>query len=247
MRALVIAAALASLLGAGLAHAITFAPGKKPDPFAPGKECDAPKLSSYGDYVHQWSSKYDLIFSPRDYPMWIWRCEASGYASFPADFAKISDTERPKIAAYLAKANFGPRLKAGDLSPEVLQHLEQLYALRDKDEMFRVYFLRYLAWQYRAKPIADEYRRKALDLYVGMVDRLTGNDLLEALYILGFYSYKFGRVDDAKKYFERLKTVETVDPETKKTYRGAPYLEGLAKEVLDGKADDKVRFANETN
>jgi hypothetical protein len=70
---------------------------------------------------------------------------------------------------------------------------------------------------------------------------------LETLYILGFYSHKFGRLDDAKKYFEQLKTVETIDPETKKPRHGAPYLEALSKEVLEGKADDSVRFKNEPN
>jgi len=42
---------LASALAlASAAHAITFSPGTKPDPFAPGKTCDAPQLASYGAF-----------------------------------------------------------------------------------------------------------------------------------------------------------------------------------------------------
>jgi Uncharacterized protein conserved in bacteria (DUF2225) len=231
------------------ASAITFSNGTKPDPFAPGKTCDAPQLASYGSYVYDWPSKYDLVFSPQDYPMWIWRCEASGYVSFPREFETISDAERPRIAAYLAKAQFGPKVKADGLSDVLLQHLERVYALRDLDDEFRAYFMRYLAWQYRVKPIADEYRKKAFDIHQTMLQSgtLKGTDLAETLYILGFYSYKFGRADEAKTYFAKIKNVETIDPETNKPRRGLPYLETLAKEVLGGKADDGVRFKNDQN
>jgi len=241
----------AALALAASARAITFGNETKPDPFAPGKTCNTPQMHSWGSYVYGWSSKYDLIFSPRDYPMWVWRCEESGYISFPSEFGKFSDAEKARIAKYLAEANFGPTLKAerGGLSEAVLLHLERLYELRDHDDLFRAYLLRYFAWQNRAKPVADEYRKKALVLYRKLLETsdLKGDDLLEALYILGCYSYKFGQVDEAKKYFERIKAVETTDPETKKPRRGAPYLEGLAKDVLEGKADDKVRFANDQN
>src|SRR5262249_50984621 len=86
---LLIVAALATA-----AHAITYSPGSKPDPFAPGKTCDTPQIASYGDYIYDWPSKYDLVFSPRDYPQWIWRCKASGYVSFPHEFASFSGAER---------------------------------------------------------------------------------------------------------------------------------------------------------
>jgi tetratricopeptide (TPR) repeat protein len=247
----VMTGAALALLCAAPSLAITFAPGSKPDPFADGKTCDAPQLASYGDYVRGWSSKYDLIFSPQDYPMWIWRCDVSGYVSFPREFGQFNEAEKARIAAYLKQANFGPKLKdeRGGVSEALLQHLEKIYALRDQDDLFRAYLLRYFAWQYRAKPAADEYRKKAFDLYLKLLNAnaLKDGDLLEGLYVLGFYSYKLGRIDDAKKYFDRLKAVETIDPKTKEVRRGAPYLEDLGKEILAGKADDKVRFANDTN
>jgi hypothetical protein len=243
-----LALAVSALALAETAHAITFGNETKPDPFTPGQTCSTPEMHSWGGYVYGWPSKYDLIFSPRDYPMWIWTCPVSGYVSFPAEFGKFSEAERGRIATYLAEAKFGPTLKTGStLSEPVLQHLEKLYALRDHDELFRGYLLRYFAWQYRAKPIADEYRKKAVVLYKKLLDAdaVKGNDLLETLYILGFYAYKFGNVEEAKADFARLKDVETIDPETKKPRRGSTYLETLAAEVLVGKADDKVRFANE--
>jgi hypothetical protein len=117
------------------------------------------------------------------------------------------------------------------------------------DEPFRAFFMRYLAWQYRAKPIADDYRKKAFDIHLKMLQggALKGDALAETLYVLGFYAYKFGRKDDALKYFAQLKDVETIDPDTKRPRRGEPYLENLAKEVLEGAADDAVRFKNEQN
>jgi tetratricopeptide (TPR) repeat protein len=240
------------LLGATLAHAITFAPGTRDDPFAPGKKCDAPMLASYGDYVYDWPSKYDLIFAPRDYPQWIWRCESSGYVSFPHEFGSFNnDAEKARIAAYLTQANFGPKLTAlkSGMSDALYQHLEKIYALRDPDEVTRAYLMRYLAWQHRNKPAADAYRRKAVEIYKKLLAAKTLKevDLLEALYILGFYSYKLGQKAEATKYFDQLKTTVTTDPKTREQKRGAPFLENLAKDVLAGKADDKVRFANEPN
>lgn len=246
-RSLLMAATVAAL-SAGAAYAITFIPGSKPNPFAEGKTCDAPQVGSMGTYVYEWASKYDLIFSPVDYPMFLWRCETSGYISFPSEFDKFKPGEKERIGAYLAQAKFGAKVKSGNgLTDEILQHLEKLYALRDPDLESEVFMLRYFAWQYRAKPIADEYRRKALALYKKLLDggTLKDRDLVEALYILGFYSYKLGDVTAAKAYFDRMKATPIVDPETKKPQNGDPFLEKLASEVLAGKADDKVRFANE--
>lgn len=231
------------------AFAITFINSAKPDPFTPGAKCDTPELGSTGGYVYDWPSKYDLVFSPQDYPMWIWRCEGSGFVSFPYDFEKISEAEHQRVGAYLAQAKFGPKVKSAPISEELLQHLEKVYALRDKDDAFRAFFMRYMAWQYRGKPEADQYRQKAFDIHLRMFQSrvLKGSDLAETFYILGFYSYKFGRPVEARNYFAQIKDVETTDPETKKPRRGVPYLENLAKEVLEGKADDAVRFKNERN
>ena len=249
MRRYVVTIALA-LLSATSTYAITFAPGTRDDPFAPGKSCDAPMLASYGDYVYDWPSKYDLIYAPRDYPQWIWRCESSGYVSFPHEFGTFAnDAEKARIAAYLAQANFGAKLKdeQSGVSQALLQHLEKIYALRDQDDAFQAYFMRYMAWQHRAKPAADEYRKKALALYTKLLKAgaLKDVDLLEGLYILGFYSYKLGHPNEAKAYFDQLKNAVTIDPKSRVSKRGAPYLENLAKDVLAGKADDKVRFAND--
>jgi tetratricopeptide (TPR) repeat protein len=249
VRPLLIAASIATL-SVSAAYAITFAPGTRDDPFAPGKQCDAPMLASYGDYVYDWPSKYDLIFAPRDYPQWVWRCEASGYVSFPHEFGVFSnDAEKARIAAYLTQANFSSKLTAlkDDLSEELYQHLEKIYALRDPDEAMHAYLMRYFAWQHKNKPAADAYRQKAIDIYKKLLaaNTLKDADLLEAIYILGFYSWKLGHKDEAKTYFEQLKNTVTIDPKTRQQKRGAPFLENLANDVMAGKADDKVRFANE--
>jgi len=248
-RIILIAMSVAALT-AGAAYAITFMPGSKPDPFAMGKTCDAPEVGSMGSYVYEWPSKYDLIFSPVDYPMFLWRCETSGYISFPREFDKFAPGEKERIAAYLADAKFGAKVKPeSGFSDELLQHLEKIYALREPIVERQGFLLRYFAWQYRAKPIADEYRRKAVVHYKKLLDggTLKENDLLEALYILGFYSYKLGDREAAKAYFDRIKTVETIDPETNTRCQTKDIIGRHQVDLLAGKADDKVRFANEQN
>src|SRR6185503_5217525 len=118
--------------------------------------------------------------------MWIWRCETSGYISFPHEFGTFNnDAEKARIAAYLGEAKFGPKLTAmkggNGMSEELYQHLEKIYALRDPDEKMNAYLMRYFAWQHKNKPVADQYRKKAVEMYKKLVaaSALKDVDLLE--------------------------------------------------------------------
>ncbi|MCC6920921.1 MAG: hypothetical protein IT548_17120 [Alphaproteobacteria bacterium] len=243
-RATILAVAL--LAFAGGANAITFDfDATHPDPFADGSKCQTPELASSGGYVYQWPSKYDLVFSPWDYPQFIWRCDKSGFLSFPSDF-ELKPTEKEAVAAFLKTKGSDP-LKGLELIG-LARRMEEIYAVRETDDEFKAFMLRYMAWQLRADPEADAYRRKALGLHKKMLDggTLSGFALQETLFILGHYSYRFGDKAAAQAYFDRIKTVEVKDEDTGQTVKGSEYLEGLAAEVLAGQADDTVRFKSDT-
>jgi hypothetical protein len=237
-------AALAALALAANAAATTFGNETRPDPFAKDKSCDTPELHSWGTYVYDWPSKYDLVFEPQISPFWIWRCEASGYVSFADDFDQLTAAERTRIATFLQTAVYRPKSARDDydISEPLLRHLASLYDLRDKDPKFRAYFLRYLAWQHGQQPAADAYRKKAYELHAKMQQPggwVKTKDELETLYILGFYAFKLGRIGASQVYFRDLDNAWTLESST------ATYLRTLARDVRAGKADDRVRFKNE--
>lgn len=240
----IIVTAFAAFAFAPVGIATTYFIDTQPDPFVPGQACEKPTLGSWGSYIYDAPSKYDLVFAPETEALWLARCETSGFVSLGGDMAQLTAAERKRIESYLKTVD-GPgiiKAAAGNFTDDLLVHLERLYALRDMNAAFRVYFERYLAWQYGSRPSANVHRRKALDLYYKMPAGrwLKSKDDLERLYILGFYARKLGNLAESTGYFRELEGAWTFEFST------AKYLRTLAREVEAGKADDNVRFAKGT-
>ncbi|MFP4003509.1 MAG: hypothetical protein ACLFV8_07035 [Alphaproteobacteria bacterium] len=121
--------------------------------------------------------------------------------------------------------------------------MEAIYALREQTREERAWLLRARAWLYKDDPKADEYRARALRLHEEILDKENpeGTDLIESLYIAGFYSWKLGDREAAEEYFEKARAVKWTDDEGKEQ-SGVPYINGLIDEVRAGKAADEVRF-----
>jgi hypothetical protein len=227
--------------------AITFAPAEKQDPFAGGAKCQTPVMMSWGEYVYEWSSRYDLIISPEDYPVWIWRCPTSGYVSFPRHFEFKSAEEKARIAAFLKSADSSKSVKAADgaITFDLISHLEALYAVRDIGLADRAWLMRYLAWYNKDGATAGEYRKKALALHKQILETTGAEpfDVAASLYSAGFYSRKFGERGDSSAYFNKLKALIAAEKDFK-SWRFPPsfFLE-LTADAEAGKGDDAVRFA----
>ena len=184
------------------------------DPIAPGKTCDVDQPVSFGSYIYELPSKYDLVFWPLTSEKWVWHCEHSGFTAFGRDF-KITDKERQDIRDYLASTYDG-----GADAVSRLRLLEGIYELREKDAHFRNLTLRVLARRYQELGYiekANEYRRIALMQIRDLL--LTDLELrrkLEYLFIAANYARQVDDRDASDEYLSQLtKTIDQMSSEVK--------------------------------
>ena len=181
MRAL--SAVFVLLIAAFPAEATDFVPSEKPDPFVEGAMCTVPELLSYGGYVYQWPSRFDLVFEP--WVSLIAKCRASGYAGFTDDFDDLTESEKPRIAEFLKTHPWRASFDEPTGEQAMLDQLEAIYALQDRTLKEQAYILRVRAWLYGKEPHADEYRSKALAVHKRILAEQDpkGVDLMENLYV----------------------------------------------------------------
>lgn len=186
------------------ASATTWVPVTRDDPILPGEHCEVSEPASWGSYIYQWPSKWDQVFWPFVDSHGLWSCAESGFVAFIGDFEGISDDERERIANYL-QAN--PVDAEGGLALRpLLDRLEAIYALRDKEDAFRLRLLRVLAyWHENAlddPEAARRYRGRALE---GIRHALEDPDLdpprrMEYLFVAAAYSRWLGDVPASDEF-----------------------------------------------
>lgn len=201
--------------------ATTWGEAQVDDPIKEGAKCEVNEPGSYGSYIYSWPSKYDQVFWPITVPQGIWYCSESGFVAFIGDFDGITDKEKADIAAYLK--NREQKLGNGK---DLLVRLEEIYALRDKDDAFRNKLNRVLArWYQDLEDIgrANEYRRVALAEIERWLQK-GGKDegrRLEYLYLAANYTRLFGKIEASDEYIARLEqAAENVRSEKLKGFAG---------------------------
>lgn len=185
--------------------ATTWGPQQVPDPIKPGGVCQVSVPASYGSYIYNWPSKYDQVFWPLTDAHGIWFCASSGFVAFIGDFKDMSDADRAKIAAYLAKNH-----KSG-AEPELmdkLQRMEDLYALRTKDKTFQITLLRALAYlheEHGDQAGATRLRHKALEEIRQVLAAEPGEQQrFEYLFVSAAYERKFGNDKASDEALKKL-------------------------------------------
>lgn len=226
---------VATLLTAGLGYATTWVIAERADPIT-GDKVKVSDIMSYGGYIYQWPSKFDLVFWPFTDENWIWFCPRSGYAAFGSDFEKLSAPEKERLQAWLKTNYDASKPPRGHF--EKLAWLEKVYTARQMDEDFWRHFYRVAAYVLREDTNASlAYVRKALVL----IDKhLAGNPsgmaLIESLYLKGEYSRRLGEIGTARECFEKVKSAKYTEDGAGKA--GHPYFLALVKDreaLLEGK------------
>lgn len=209
------------LIGAS-ASGTTFISGKKTDPIG-GETVTVHDVASWGSYIYDAPSKYDLVFWPFTDELWIWFCPESGYASFGDDFDKVTDEEKARLALWL-KENYKPSERP-TTHKEKLAWLERVYGQRQKDRDFWCRFHRLMAYVHADDPqTALTYVRKALPL---LEEQLKfdpkGTARIQVLFLLGEYHRRLGDPQEARRYFRQVKAAKyTNDDGIERT--GHPYF-----------------------
>jgi hypothetical protein len=182
--------ALACLCAAPAA-ATTWVAADIDDPLAPGRKCEGQQPASWGSYIYHWPSKWDQVFWPHVDPEGVWTCPASGLVAFMGDL-ELTDAEKAKLRAYLdALPERSVRSRAGQLA-----RLEAVYALREKDEEFRILLLRVLAYAHEElgdAAAAAKYRADAMArMRTALAGTLDASTRAEYLFVAAAYAREAG-------------------------------------------------------
>lgn len=219
------------LLIAGTAFATTWGQSDKTDPLS-GEKVTAYEIRSYGSYIYNWESKYDLVFWPLTDEKWICFNPKNGYAAFNDDFEKVSDEEKKTLTDWLTK-NYKPSqsLKSHE---EKLAWLEKVYSQRKMDNDFWCRFYRLMAYACREdRKKSMEYVKKAIPLLETKLKN-TAEDTecdinIQILFLLGEYYLRTGEAEKSKQYFARVRTAKYKDEDGKERV-GHPYFIGLVRD-----------------
>jgi len=130
--------------------------------------------ASWGSYVYQWSSKFQLVFWPQTYPTSLYICKRCHYAAWMWDFKKLKPEQIEK--ARQAIADFGSAPNAAkylDVPMSVrLGIAERVYQTQAKDDLFWSRYYRVVGYHLarEKKPLeAQKARSKARDILAKLV------------------------------------------------------------------------------
>ncbi len=200
-------------------NATTFFPSKVDDPFSNGK-MTIQEIVSYGTYIYQWDSKYDMVFWPYISEEWIAFSPKSGFICFSGEH-EVTDEEKAILAHWLEQ-NYDKKNKPKNHVEKLIWLLEVTKARGSADD----YWIRYLnrlithiAAKAGEKDIAVEYLKKSLKLheeYEKTIDYEAGYvepSIFDHLYIMGEYNRRLGNNEAAKGFFKRVKNLKYKDEE----------------------------------
>jgi hypothetical protein len=202
---------------------------------------------SYGDYIYDWPSKYDLVFWPLTSENWICLNLKNGYAAFNSDFEKVSNEEKKTLKRWLGQ-NYKPS-QAPKSHAEQLGWLEKVYRQRKTNVDFWSTFYRLMAYVHRNdQKQSMEYVKKALPLLEAQLKANPGAIArINILFMLGEYNRRTGEAKKAKEYFTQVKTAKYKDKDGQER-TGHPYFvklvqdcENLPKDKSLNESDADVR------
>jgi hypothetical protein len=210
------------LLATGRVSAITWLPSNKMDPLT-GQKIACLNVGSFGGYIYEYPSKYDLVFWALTDEKWICFNPKNGYGAFNGDFEEVTEEEKATLTKWL-KENYKPD-QAPKSHLEKLQWLEKVYGQRKMDDAFFCQFYRLMAYMHADdKEKSIEYVRKAVPILRKQLEGdLTGVERINVLYLLGEYSRRLGDGAKAKEYFAQVKIAKYKD-EDGKEQTGHPYF-----------------------
>jgi hypothetical protein len=208
------------------------------------KSTEMEVIASYGSYIYNWPSKYQLIFWPSTTGYGVYFCEHCHLAMFMGDFQDLAKEPKEKREA-VAKAIAPLKKKQPDKRyyqiPMIyrLKIAEAAYRQLDKDDAFWCRFYRIKGYHHAGEGDAQgakAARRKALELAEKMIkDRVAEPPAKELIFIKGSMQYFTGQKEKAQATLQMvaetpLKPSKTITEEHAKN--ATLYLDGLARDTL---------------
>jgi hypothetical protein len=244
------------LLAAALAYGATARAAAVTTWFPQEFECPVCKtkntflvVGSYGSYIYQWPSKFELVFWPLTDSPTVYACKQCHVATFMWDFEGLPKEKHEELRKRLAafKFEYGPARGGYDKEAEYLRipsterllAAEQTYQVLGRDDEFWCRFYRTLGHHYegeKKQAQADEARRKALLLAERMLaDKAREGSRKELLFITGAMRHFLRDAAGALKDFreaEQLKySSKELGPEKSKNFD--EYLSDLLRQYFE--------------
>lgn len=184
-------------------------------------------VGSYGSYIYQWPSKYELVFWPWTDSPAVYSCKTCRLSAFMWDFAGTPKEKHAEIRRRLEHFKLeyarprGEHDEGADYlrvpSTRRLLAAEQVYQVLGRDEDFWCRFYRTLGHHYAAEKKqaeADEARRKALAVAERLLaDKARAGERKEFLFITGAMRHFLGDDAGALKDFREAEGLKYVSGE----------------------------------
>lgn len=216
-------------IGPGAAFSTTWWPTRVADPVTQ-EGISVQIYGSYGSYIYNWPSKFDLVFWPYTDEEWIWLNPKSGYGAFANDFNDVSAEQAAHLKQWL-KANYSQH-EAPQSHQEKLIWLEAVYHQRQMDAEFWCHFNRLMAYMFKHdRQISLSYVQKTMPLLQGKLRAdPNGFERIQVLYLLGEYSRRLGDKSNSKDFFKQAESA-TYQDEEGRLQQGHPYTNSLIQEI----------------
>ena len=185
------------------------------------------QVGSYGSYIYQYPSKYQLIFWPfTDSPSW-YSCKQCGYTAFMGSFEKPPLDKLAELTKVLKTIDLPAQkiVPGKDVkeSPPYLQlpvsarllAIEKIQrATANNDDEYWSHFYRVLAYHLSAEgkgTEADGARRKALSIIETMLSRKDDGKRKELLYVAAAMHHFLSEDEQAQKLFNDARVLSYND------------------------------------
>lgn len=156
-------------------------------------------VGSYGSYIYQWPSKFELLFWPVTDGASVYTCKKCHVSTFMWDFEELPKEKHAEVQKRLEGFKLDYARAAGEYDQgadyiripmtQRLLAAEQTYQVLGRDDEFWCRFYRALGHHYEAEkkqPEADAARRKSLSIAERMLaDKARAGERKELLFITG--------------------------------------------------------------
>ncbi len=200
---------IVALISTNISHATLVGKEKEQCPICE-REIEVLHWASFGSYIYERDSKYDLIYFPFDDPRFIWICPNCGYAQTYNLFLKLSEKEKKQLRGFLADK--WTTQTDDDISSETRFNQAILVnKFLEKDDHFWALFNRILIYHYRKinPEVAKQFAQTEIKLLKRDKGKLEHEEKTRP-YLLGEYNRMLGNNDLAKKYFKQAFDVDLI-------------------------------------
>ncbi len=237
-KAVVLGAALGAM-AAAVAVATTWAPEDVACPLC-GTTNEFQGVMSYGTYIYNWPSKFELIFWPDTESEVLYSCRNCKYTSFMYDFDDPPAEKLDALREAAAEADFGGGANYYTDIPMTarLAAAEKIYRVLERSDDFWCRFYRIVGYHAAAEGLAEDAanaRGEALAIAETLMqDETRAGERKEFLLITGAMRHLRGDEPGARADFEAALalTYENAALETENNEGYDAYLTALLEEYI---------------